>query len=53
MHPNPAVSYRPLADAPPVPVFLAWRRPPTHPGVTDLLELVRAVLAAESATEET
>jgi len=46
MHTHPAVSYRPLLDAPDVEVFLAWRQPPSHPAVTDLVELVREVVAA-------
>lgn len=46
MHPHPAVAYRPLTDAPEVAVYLAWRRPPSHPAVPDLLDLVRALVAA-------
>jgi hypothetical protein len=38
------VTYRPLTDAPPVGVYLTWREPPGHPGVADLLELVRDVV---------
>jgi len=43
MHPHPAVAYVPLADAPAVTVHLAWREPPGHPAVPDLVALARAV----------
>ncbi|MDT7625914.1 MAG: hypothetical protein QOF99_6815 [Pseudonocardiales bacterium] len=46
MHPHPAVAYRPLTDAPDVDVYLAWRQPPSHPAVGDLLDMVRAVVGA-------
>ncbi|MEV4508490.1 LysR family transcriptional regulator [Dactylosporangium sp. NPDC049525] len=44
MHPNPAVRYVPLTDAPPVDVILAWREPVTHPAVPDLLRLAHDVV---------
>ena len=44
MHPNPAVRYLPLTDAPPVDVVLAWREPVTHPAVPDLLRLAHDVV---------
>jgi DNA-binding transcriptional LysR family regulator len=44
MHPHPAVSYRPLTDAPDVDVYLAWRTPPSHPAVAELLDLAKAVV---------
>ncbi|WP_327011152.1 LysR substrate-binding domain-containing protein [Dactylosporangium sp. NBC_01737] len=44
MHPNPAVRYVPLTDAPPVDVVLAWREPVTHPAVPDLLRLAHDVV---------
>ncbi|MDG6103567.1 LysR family transcriptional regulator [Dactylosporangium aurantiacum] len=44
MHPNPAVRYLPLTDAPPVDVILAWREPVTHPAVPDLLRLAHDVV---------
>lgn len=44
MHPNPAVRYVPLTDAPPVDVILAWREPFTHPAVPDLLRLAHDVV---------
>ncbi|ARZ71836.1 LysR family transcriptional regulator [Streptomyces albireticuli] len=44
-HMHPSLVYRPLVDAPPVPVVLAWREGPAHPALPDLLALVRQVLA--------
>ncbi|MEV4537091.1 LysR family transcriptional regulator [Asanoa sp. NPDC049518] len=44
MHPHPAVAYVPLADAPSVAVSLAWRRPPSHPAVADLVALAREIV---------
>ncbi|MEU6703281.1 LysR family transcriptional regulator [Streptomyces wuyuanensis] len=41
MHPHPGVTYRPLTDAPPVPVLLAWRAAAPHPGLGALAELAR------------
>ncbi|MFE6776427.1 LysR family transcriptional regulator [Streptomyces sp. NPDC057702] len=43
LHPHPGVSYRPLTDAPPVPVLLAWTDPPSHPAVADLVALAQQV----------
>ncbi|GAA1883371.1 LysR family transcriptional regulator [Asanoa iriomotensis] len=43
MHPHPAVAYVPLTDAPDVTVHLAWREPPSHPAVADLLALTREI----------
>ncbi|MDK9496573.1 LysR family transcriptional regulator [Streptomyces katrae] len=43
-HAHPSLVYRPLADAPPVPVVLAWREGPVHPAVPDLLALAREIL---------
>ncbi|HKN98006.1 MAG TPA: LysR family transcriptional regulator [Pseudonocardiaceae bacterium] len=42
-YPHPAVTYVPLADAPPIRLHLAWRRPPGHPAVPELLALLRAL----------
>ncbi|MFB7620447.1 LysR family transcriptional regulator [Kitasatospora sp. NPDC056181] len=44
-HTHPSLVYRPLADAPAVPVVLAWREGPGHPAVPDLLALAHQVLA--------
>ncbi|MDR6317718.1 LysR family transcriptional regulator [Actinoplanes couchii] len=46
MYPNPAVVYRPLSDAPAVTVRLAWRLPPSHPSVLDLVALARQIVTA-------
>ncbi|WP_228456280.1 LysR family transcriptional regulator [Streptomyces durbertensis] len=44
MHPYPGVVYRPLADAPGLPLLLVWPDPPTHPAVTALAALIRDVI---------
>ncbi|MEO3978697.1 LysR family transcriptional regulator [Streptomyces sp. CAU 1734] len=41
MHPHPGVTYRPLPDAPPVPVLLAHRATATHPALPGLIALAR------------
>ncbi|HEX4252799.1 MAG TPA: LysR family transcriptional regulator [Pseudonocardia sp.] len=46
MHTHPAVTFRPLTDAPEVDVYLAWREPPSHPAVADLLALVRQIVTS-------
>ncbi|GAA4683964.1 LysR substrate-binding domain-containing protein [Pseudonocardia yuanmonensis] len=46
LHRFPGVAYVPLTDAPPVPVWLAWSDPPTHPAVPRLVELVQEVTGA-------
>ncbi|WP_406861605.1 LysR family transcriptional regulator [Streptomyces sp. HUAS MG47] len=43
MHPHPGVVYRPLTDAPPVPVLLAWRDAAPHPAIPALEELARTI----------
>ncbi|MEU6127273.1 LysR family transcriptional regulator [Streptomyces sp. NPDC047123] len=46
LHTHPAIVYRPLADAPPVPLLLAWQRgAPGHPAIPDLIRLARAMVA--------
>ncbi|WP_189174732.1 LysR family transcriptional regulator [Streptomyces lasiicapitis] len=48
LHAHPAIAYRPLTDAPPVPLLLAWRSgTPAHPAVPDLVRLAHEVVAAE------
>ncbi|MFE5831459.1 LysR family transcriptional regulator [Streptomyces sp. NPDC056508] len=47
LHPYPGVVYRPLPDAPPLPVVLAWRDAFPHPATAAL-----AALAREIATHE-
>ncbi|MEV0718812.1 LysR family transcriptional regulator [Asanoa sp. NPDC050611] len=49
IHPYPAVAFVPLADAPEVTVHLAWREPPSHPAVADLVTLAREVCASPRA----
>ncbi|WP_327683011.1 LysR family transcriptional regulator [Streptomyces sp. NBC_00467] len=41
MHPHPGVTYRPLTDAPPARVMLAWRASSPHPALRELLALAR------------
>ncbi|QGZ50259.1 LysR family transcriptional regulator [Streptomyces sp. QHH-9511] len=43
MHPHPGVTYRPLTDAPPVPLVLAWRDASPHPAIGALVTLARAI----------
>ncbi|MEV5596382.1 LysR family transcriptional regulator [Streptomyces sp. NPDC052496] len=50
-HMHPSLLYRPLADAPPVPVVLAWPDSPGHPALPDLLTLTRRILADARAGE--
>lgn len=44
-HPHPGVRYVPLADAAPVPVYLAWPADPAHPATADFVRLARDQLA--------
>ena len=44
IHPYPGVAYRPLTDAPPVPLQLVWTDPPRHPAIPDLATLIAKVL---------
>ncbi|WP_371097498.1 LysR family transcriptional regulator [Streptomyces sanglieri] len=44
MHPHSGVAYRPLLDAPSVPVLLARRDVPGHPALPDLVALAREVV---------
>ncbi|MFF4503063.1 hypothetical protein [Streptomyces sp. NPDC001401] len=45
-HTHPSLVFRPLVDAPPVPVVLAWREGPGHPAVPDLPVLAHEVSAS-------
>ncbi|MEU8521331.1 LysR family transcriptional regulator [Streptomyces sp. NPDC048577] len=47
MHPHPGVVYRPLADAPPVHVVLAWRDASPHPATGLLVALAHEVTREE------
>jgi DNA-binding transcriptional LysR family regulator len=46
MHAHRGVTYRPLSDAPRVPVHLAWRSSSPHPAVRHLMALARSVAAS-------
>ncbi|MGW5419122.1 LysR family transcriptional regulator [Streptomyces sp. NPDC003943] len=43
LHPHPGVAYRPLPDAPPLPVLLAWRDGDRHPATGELVEMARQI----------
>ncbi|MFC0597394.1 LysR family transcriptional regulator [Streptomyces palmae] len=46
LHSHPTIAYRPLTDAPPVPVVLAWRQGvPAHPAIPALVRLARELVA--------
>ncbi|MEU8507492.1 LysR family transcriptional regulator [Streptomyces brevispora] len=47
MHPHAGVVYRPLTDAPTVPVLLARRDAPGHPALADLVALAREIVARD------
>jgi hypothetical protein len=49
VHPYPGVVYRPLRDAPVLPVRLAWTEPPTHPAVSELIRVAREVVGRPAA----
>ncbi|MFE0646367.1 LysR family transcriptional regulator [Streptomyces sp. NPDC058877] len=44
LHPHPGVAYRPLPDAPPLPVVLAWRDAFPHPATEALIAMARAIV---------
>ncbi|MFJ2704957.1 LysR family transcriptional regulator [Streptomyces sp. NPDC087428] len=47
MHPHAGVVYRPLTDAPTVPVLLARRDAPGHPALADLAALAREIVGRD------
>ncbi|GGR88651.1 LysR family transcriptional regulator [Streptomyces aureoverticillatus] len=48
LHTHPAIAFRPLTDAPPVPLVLAWQRGTlTHPAIPALVRLAREVVAED------
>ncbi|MGW2177078.1 LysR family transcriptional regulator [Streptomyces sp. NPDC001732] len=49
MHPHPGVAYRPLVDAPPVPVLLAHRDAPGHPALPALAALAHEIVRRGTA----
>lgn len=44
MHPYPGVAYRPLADAPALPLHLVWSEPPAHAAITALASFLSEVI---------
>lgn len=48
MHPHPGVAYRPLVDAPSIPVLLARRDAPGHPALDDLVALAREIVGQDT-----
>ncbi|GGS71187.1 LysR family transcriptional regulator [Streptomyces tanashiensis] len=44
LHPHPGVSYRPLPEAPPLPVVLAWRDAFPHPATGALVTMAREIV---------
>ncbi|WP_308103089.1 LysR family transcriptional regulator [Streptomyces sichuanensis] len=45
LHEHPSITYRPLTDAPPVPLLLAWHHgTPTHPALPDLIHLTHKIV---------
>jgi len=46
-HTHPSLAFRPLADAPAIPVVLAWREGLGHPAIPDLVALAHQVIAAD------
>ncbi|MEV6161274.1 LysR family transcriptional regulator [Streptomyces sp. NPDC052052] len=49
MHPHAGVAFRPLSDAPTVPVLLARRDAPGHPALPNLVALAREVVGRRGA----
>ncbi|MER7625531.1 LysR family transcriptional regulator [Streptomyces sp. NPDC126503] len=47
LHPHPGVTYRPLTDAPPLPVLLAWRDAFPHPATEALATMAREIAGTE------
>lgn len=47
MHPHAGVAYRPLHDAPPLPVLLARRDAPGHPALPKLAALAREIVGGD------
>ncbi|MFF3758985.1 LysR substrate-binding domain-containing protein [Streptomyces sp. NPDC004288] len=44
LHPHPGVTYRPLPDAPPLPLVLAWRDAFPHPATGELVTMAREIV---------
>ncbi|WP_419997722.1 LysR family transcriptional regulator [Streptomyces boninensis] len=43
IHSHASIVFRPLTDAPPVPVYLAWRKGPGHPALPELVTMALEV----------
>lgn len=52
-HTHPSLVYRPLVDAPAIPVVLAWRAGQGHPAIPNLVALAHQVIAADGAGRPT
>lgn len=53
MHPYPGVAYRPLADAPALPLHLVWSEPPTHAAITELASFLSEFFRQSSPARRT
>ncbi|MFE7041895.1 LysR family transcriptional regulator [Streptomyces atratus] len=51
MHPHSGVAYRPLVDAPTVPVLLARRDAPGHPALPKLAALAREIVGQDTTDD--
>ena len=47
MHPHAGVAYRPLVDAPTVPLLLARRDAPGHPALPKLAAMAREIIGED------
>ncbi|GGV97572.1 LysR family transcriptional regulator [Streptomyces narbonensis] len=47
LHPHPGIAYRPLSDAPPLPLVLAWRDAFPHPATAALVAMAREIVRGE------
>ncbi|RNG26091.1 LysR family transcriptional regulator [Streptomyces botrytidirepellens] len=52
-HTHPSLVFRPLTDAPAIPVVLAWREGLGHPAIPNLVALAHQVIAADGARRTT
>ncbi|MFI9123585.1 LysR family transcriptional regulator [Streptomyces bikiniensis] len=48
MHPHSEITYLPLRDAPPVPVYLVWASNNQHPALRSFVRLARDVVAEDA-----
>ncbi len=52
LHARPGVAFVPVVDAPPMPVFLAWREGPGHPARADFARLARNVVRGSAQADQ-